>query len=114
VTGVNLANPTPGGCSAIVAGAAANNIRSIDPHWQTPYMQHWSLDVQRQLTSKTVVTVGYYGSKGTNLIGGFEKNLVRPGDAISRGATGCAPPVRRISADRASRSDRVRSREPRS
>ena len=90
VTGVNLANPTPGGCTSIVASAAASNIRSIDPHWQTPYMQHWSLDVQRQLTSKTVVTVGYYGSKGTNLIGGFEKNLVRPGDAINRGATGCA------------------------
>jgi hypothetical protein len=35
-------------------------------------------------------TVGYYGSKGTHLIGGFELNLLRPGDAISRGATGCA------------------------
>lgn len=90
VTGVNLSNPTPGGCPAVTAAATAASIRSIDPHWQTPYMQHWSLDVQRQLTSKTIVTVGYYGSKGTNLIGGFEKNLVRPGDAIARGATGCA------------------------
>jgi hypothetical protein len=53
-------------------------------------MQHWSLDVQHQLTSKTVVNVGYYGSKGTNLIGAFELNLLPPGYAISRGPTGCA------------------------
>jgi hypothetical protein len=47
-------------------------------------MQHWSLDLQRQLTSKTVVTAGYYGSKGTNLIGGFELNLLAPGEALNR------------------------------
>lgn len=89
VTGTRLDNPAPGGC-AVVANVAANNIRGIDPNWNTPYMQHWSFDVQRQLGAKTLFTVGYYGSKGTNLIGGFEKNLLRPGEAIARGATGCA------------------------
>jgi hypothetical protein len=53
-------------------------------------MQHWSLDVQRQITPDTIVTVGYYGSKGTNLIGAFELNELQPGYAIARGATGCA------------------------
>lgn len=89
VTGVRLDNPVPGGC-AVAASNTVANVRSIDPHWQTPYMQHWSLDFQRQLTRKTLVTVGYYGSKGTNLIGSYEKNLLPPGYAISRGPTGCA------------------------
>lgn len=90
ITGTSLNNPTNANCPAVVSSAAAPNIRGIDPNWNTPYMQHWSLDVQRQLDSKTIVTVGYYGSKGTNLIGGFEENLLQPGAAIARGATGCA------------------------
>jgi len=89
VTGVRLDNPVPGGC-AVAASNTVANVRAIDPHWQTPYMQHWSLDLQRQLTRKALVTVGYYGSKGTNLIGSYEKNLLPPGYAISRGPTGCA------------------------
>lgn len=82
VTGVRLDNPVPNGC-AVASSVVVPNIRSIEPNWQTPYMQHWSLDVQQQLTKKTIVTVGYYGSKGTNLIGSFEKNLVAPGRAIN-------------------------------
>ncbi len=89
VTGVRMDNPTPGGC-AVSSSTTVANVRSIDPHWKTPYMQHWSLDVQQQLTKDTIVTVGYYGSKGTHLIGSYEKNLLRPGYAISLGATGCA------------------------
>lgn len=89
VIGVNIVNPVPNGCAVQAANTVAS-IRALQPEWETPYMQHWSLDVQRQLTDKTLVTVGYYGSKGTNLIGSFEKNLIKPGEAINRGATGCA------------------------
>ncbi len=81
VTGVQLDNPVPGGCTLLAANNTVN-IRAIDPNWKTPYLQHWSLDVQRQLTKDTIVTVGYYGSKGTNLIGSFEKNLLPPGKAL--------------------------------
>ncbi len=90
VVGTSLSNPVPAGGCGVIASNTVSNVRSLDPNWQTPYMQHWSLDVQRQLTSKTLLTVGYYGSKGTNLIGSFEKNLIAPGAAIARGATGCA------------------------
>jgi hypothetical protein len=34
------------------------------------------------------VTVGYYGSKGTNLIGAFELNDLAPGYAISKRCDG--------------------------
>lgn len=90
VTGVNLSNPVPGGSCTAAAAAAAPNIRGVQANWKTPYMQHWSLDWQQQLTNKTLFTLGYYGSKGTNLIGAFESNALPPGFAISRGATGCA------------------------
>ena len=52
-------------------------------------MQHWSLDLQHQFWKNTVVTVGYYGSKGTHLIGVVEINELPPGKAIaSQCATG--------------------------
>ncbi len=77
----------PGAGATAPPSAAASNIRAIDPDWHTPYMQHWSLDWQQQLTDKTVVTVGYYGSKGTHLIGVVELNELPPGRATS---TQCA------------------------
>ena len=90
VVGVNIANPVPGGSCALVASTAAQSVRAIQAEWQTPYMQHWSLDWQQQLGRNTIFTIGYYGSKGTNLIGGFELNEIPPGSAINRGLTGCA------------------------
>jgi hypothetical protein len=90
VTGVNIANPVPGGNCNVVASTVAPNLRAIQADWKTPYMQHWSVDVQRQVFKNTLVTVGYYGSKGTNLIGAFEANEIPAGYAISLGATGCA------------------------
>jgi hypothetical protein len=90
VTGINIANPVPGGNCAVAAAATAPNVRALQAEWKTPYMQHWSLDVQRQLTSNTIVTVGYYGSKGTHLIGAFEANELPAGYAASLGPTACA------------------------
>ncbi len=87
VTGVRIDNPVPGGC-AVQASNLVSNIRTVQSNWETPYMQHWSLDVQRQLSNKTIITAGYFGSKGTNLIGGFEMNLLKPGEALARL---CAP-----------------------
>jgi hypothetical protein len=80
----------PGSTLNVVAAAAASNIRGVQSNWHTPYQQHWSLDVQRQLTDKTILTVGYYGSKGVHLIGAYEYNDLPPGFAISLGSTGCA------------------------
>lgn len=90
VTGVNMANPVPGGNCTVASSTLTPNVRGIQAEWQTPYLQHWSFDVQQQLGRNTVLTAGYYGSKGTNLIGAFEMNELAEGFAISRGATGCA------------------------
>ncbi len=88
VTGIDMSNPS-NGCN-IAASNLVSSPRGIQANWKTPYTQHWSLDVQHQLDSKTLLSIGYYGSKGTNLIGAFEANDLPPGYAISLGNTACA------------------------
>lgn len=78
----------PGAVTTLPPSAAAASIRGMDTDWKTPYMQHWSLDVQQQFGNKTVVTLGYYGSKGTHLIGVTELNELAPGLALN---SFCAP-----------------------
>jgi hypothetical protein len=78
--------PVPSGI-VVTPGAAltALSVRAIQPEWKDPYMQHWNLDLQHQFgkDGKTVVTAGYFGSKGTHLIGTYELNEVAPGKALS-------------------------------
>src|SRR6185295_8334620 len=55
--------PIPVGAAIpIVASATPASIRAIQADFKTPYTQQWSLDVQRQIGSNTVVSIGYYGS----------------------------------------------------
>jgi hypothetical protein len=79
--GSNSRLDNPGG--ALSGAPTVQSLRAIQTDFDTPYMQHWSLDVQRQLTSKTIVTVGYYGSKGTHLIGLTELNSIPVGKALN-------------------------------
>jgi hypothetical protein len=60
------------------------SVRGEDTNWQTPYVQHWSLNVEQRLGKNTFFTVGYFGSKGTNLIGIIDINLLRPGYALTQ------------------------------
>lgn len=78
LSGINLSDQL--GTNA-VATLGAITVRGEDTDWKTPYMQHWSLDVQHQIFKNTIVDVGYYGSKGTNLIGIVDVNLLPPGSA---------------------------------
>jgi len=71
----------PGG--GIPTNLTVQGLRALQSDWHTPYMQHWSLDVQHQLGNNTVFTLGYYGSKGTHLIGLTELNEVPPGRALN-------------------------------
>ena len=67
-----------------VSTLGAITVRGEDTNWKTPYMQHWSLDLQHQFGKNTIVDVGYYGSKGTNLIGIIDIDLIRPGYASTQ------------------------------
>ena len=70
-----------------VATLGALTVRGEDTNWLTPYMQHWSLDLQHQFGKNTIVDVGYFGSKGTHLIGIVDIDLLQPGVAMK---TQCA------------------------
>ncbi len=78
-TATSLDNPVAG----FSVPTGLQNLRGVDTDWHTPYMQHWSLNVQHQLQAKTVVSVGYYGSKGVHLIGLTEINDLPPGKALN-------------------------------
>jgi hypothetical protein len=85
-----LDQPVPTGIVVTPAAAlTALSVRAVQPEWKDPYMQHWNLDLQHQFgkEGKTVVTAGYFGSKGTHLIGTYELNEVPAGKAL---ATLCA------------------------
>ncbi len=88
LTSLNSPVPFGSSCPPGTAPAGAPNLRALQPNWKDPYMQHWSLEVQRMFSDKTVISVGYFASKGTHLIGGYELNEVPPGKAI---ASLCSP-----------------------
>ncbi|MBL8294537.1 MAG: TonB-dependent receptor [Bryobacterales bacterium] len=46
----------------------------LDKKFVTPYMQNWSLTVERELARTTVVRVGYVGTKGTHLTSLYDQN----------------------------------------
>jgi hypothetical protein len=80
-TATNTNLDSPGG--GIPTNLTVQGLRAVQSDFHTPYMQHWSLDFQHQLTSNTMFTVGYFGSKGTHLIGLTELNEVPPGVALN-------------------------------
>lgn len=61
---INLARP---------AGLAP---QTVDPGFENAYVQSWNLNVQHELTADLAVMVGYFGSKGTNLI--IRRNINQP------------------------------------
>ena len=65
--------------------AAPRTIRGTPFERDLPYIQQWSLDIQRELAKSFILAVGYYGSKGTHLPGIVDFNLVAPGDAVAAG-----------------------------
>src|SRR4029453_3507083 len=79
-----LDQPVPSGVPVVVGVSNTPfSIRAIQPNWNDPYMQHWSLEWQQQYGTNTLFSVGYFGSKGTHLIGAYELNELPPGFALS-------------------------------
>ena len=90
-TQVNIANTllnNPGAGSPVVS-LSPPSPKGWDPNYHDPYVQQWSFEIQRQLSSDSMVTVGYVGTKGTHLIGAIDINEVPPGAAA---AAGLVPP----------------------
>ncbi len=82
ISNTRLDNPSAG--SPVVSLAPAS-LRLWDPNYKDPYVQQWSLDIQRQFMTDTTVSAGYVGTKGTHLIGIADINQVAPGTAAAAG-----------------------------
>lgn len=54
------------------------NVTAIPTKAIWPYVQQWSLSVQRQLSKNTVGTIAYVGSKGTHLTTDLQVNQLVP------------------------------------
>ena len=64
------------GCSG--AGAYPLNVTSIPTKTVWPYVQQWSVSIQRQLPKDTIATFAYVGSKGTHLTAQLQINQLAP------------------------------------
>ncbi|MBI5280760.1 MAG: TonB-dependent receptor [Candidatus Solibacter usitatus] len=74
---LSLANPWP---SNFPFPTPPSGFR-FDPKLRTPYVQHFSLGVQRQIGRSRVAELGYVGSKGTRLYGARDINQPAPSAA---------------------------------
>jgi hypothetical protein len=53
---------------------------TVDPRFRNASMQSWNVNAQRQLARELAVTVGYSGSRGTNLR--ISRNINQPVDGV--------------------------------
>ncbi|HYA24131.1 MAG TPA: carboxypeptidase regulatory-like domain-containing protein [Terriglobales bacterium] len=60
------------------SGAYPLNVTAIPTAAVWPYVQQWSLSVQRELSKSTVGTIAYVGSKGTHLTTDLQTNQLAP------------------------------------
>ncbi|PYU42107.1 MAG: adenylyl cyclase [Acidobacteria bacterium] len=58
--------------------------------WRQPYVQEWSLDVQREVWHKWFVDAGYFGNEGTHLVGVIDINEPKP---LAYVAAGISAPI---------------------
>lgn len=80
VTSANLFNTSldnPAGVNA--PNFSPLVLHGVNPAWHTPYTQEWSLDIQREILPKLLIDIGYYGNKGTHLLGDVDINEPTPG-----------------------------------
>lgn len=88
VNNVSISNTVlnnPASVLPTLSAAPIGTIRGTPNSSDMPYVQQWSLDVQRELGKDFMVAVGYYGSKGTHLPGIVDMNHVAPGAAVAAG-----------------------------
>jgi hypothetical protein len=84
----SLANPFSGNPSVVAPG--------IDPNFREAYNEQWSLGIQKEIISNTVVDVSYLGSEGHHLPMGVNINQAFPLSPAHPGSLNCRRPYNAI------------------
>ena len=71
---LTLDNPFP----AFFPFQLPDSALAIQRDLRTPYMQHWNMNVQRQLGRSSILELAYVGSKGTKLLSARDINQPQP------------------------------------
>lgn len=71
---LTLSNPFP----TFFPFPLPNSALAIQRDLRTGYMQHWNVNLQRQLGNKSVLEIAYVGSKGTKLLTARDINQPQP------------------------------------
>jgi len=81
--GCSFSDPFPGGVRQPIGSAdgiltdAGSGLTFVDQFRRSPYVDQFSIDVQRELSSGMLASIGYLGSRSRRLsIGGSESNVV--------------------------------------
>jgi hypothetical protein len=77
-------NPNLNVFAPAVVGAQAIQAAALDPRQGTPYSPQWSFNVQRALSTNTVLEVGYLGTAGIHLEQNVQVNNSLPGTTVKR------------------------------
>lgn len=80
IFGTSLDNP--GGTAGTLFASGLNT--ALAP-WKYPSVQKWSLNVQREVAPDTSFSIGYVGTKGTHLMGFYDKNQGQPNENVANG-----------------------------
>lgn len=72
-----LHDPWPEGGAAPVPPSAVTYDRNL----RTSYAQNWNFTIEQEFADSTVVSVGYVGTRGVNLLGGRDINQPAPSTA---------------------------------
>ncbi len=99
VPNISLASPWSGTGTAPIPGAYL-----VENPYRNPYVFQWNFNVQQQLTGSMALTVGYVGSKGTDLMMTYDDNALNP---LRRLPNRCAR-IRSLDRSRCIRRERTR------
>ena len=100
------ATSSPGcGDGAVVALATPCSIVGIDRNFRTPYVESWSLGIQRAITNNLSLDIEYVGNHGVKLIGFTDVNQAQQVGGFSPGWGNPADPTSAAFACIASASD---------
>jgi Carboxypeptidase regulatory-like domain len=88
---LNAPLSNPGAGTSPTAVPVVNLIASSDP-FELPRTQQWNVGVQRQLYPRGMVTLGYAGSAGDNLIQPVQLNQPQPEDVVALNSLNRARP----------------------